>query len=203
MIPITLGKQIVNADAGDNQKVIEGAKVTLEGNRSKIVDHSGLRYLWKQVNGPKVRISDANSVIASFEAPKVPSGQDKITLKFVLLITEYSEGTGANSNKNNNNDKDSITVTVEQEPSLDNRVSHEPSNSNNNNNNNKDTPSSQHEGKVSSNDPKNVDDSDIGNHIDKEKSEDTKNEESVPSEEKTDPSETQTEADTNSGDSIS
>ena len=95
---------------------------------------------------------------------------------------------------------------MEQEPSLGNRVSHEPSNSNNNNNNNnnnnKDRPSSQHEGKVSSNDPKNVDDSDVGKHIDKEKSEETKNEESVSNQENTQPVES-IEADTNIGDSIS
>ena len=133
----SVGKTDLKADAGDNQKVIEGAKVTLDGTGSKIADHSGLSYSWKQVNGPKVRISDVNSAIASFQAPKVPSEQDKITLKFVLVITEDSESTNAKSNKNNNNnDKDSITVTVEQEPSLGNRVSHEPSNSNNNNNNN-------------------------------------------------------------------
>ena len=128
----SVGKTDLKADAGDNQKVIEGAKVTLDGTGSKIADHSGLSYSWKQVDGPKVRISDANTAIASFKAPKVPSEQDKITLKFVLLIAEDSESNGAsNKNKNNNNDKDSVTITVEQEPTLGNRVSHEPSNSNN------------------------------------------------------------------------
>ena len=87
----SVGKTDLKADAGDNQKVIEGAKVTLDGTGSKIADHSGLSYSWKQVNGPKVRISDVNSAIASFQAPKVPSEQDKITLKFVLVITEDSE----------------------------------------------------------------------------------------------------------------
>ena len=70
-------------------------------------------------------------------------------------------------------------------------------------NNNNDRPSSQHEGKVSSHDPKNVDDNDVSKHNDKEKPEETKNEEPVPNQENSEPSETQTEADTNSGDSIS
>ncbi len=56
-----------------------------------IGDATGLRYSWEQVSGPKVRIDYANSEIASFEAPNLLSGQDKLTLKFVLLITDNSE----------------------------------------------------------------------------------------------------------------
>jgi hypothetical protein len=109
-----LGRKIdLKADAGQNQVVIEGNAVTLDGTKSKIGENSGLSYMWKQVGGPKVRIVGSNSPIASFEAPKVSLAKDKLTLKFVLLITDESDGTG-----HNNNDKDGITVVVKHDPSL-------------------------------------------------------------------------------------
>ena len=87
------------ADAGQNQEVIEGTQVTLDGTKSRIGEDSGLRYSWKQVSGPKVKIVDENMPIASFEAPKVSSDRDKLTLKFVLLITGDSNNDGRNSIK--------------------------------------------------------------------------------------------------------
>ena len=92
--------------------MIEEATVTLDGTNSKIGDDSGrLSYSWKQIGGPKVTIVDANTAIASFETPKVSSAGDKLTLKFLLSITDDSDGAGRN------NDKDSVTVIVKQEPS--------------------------------------------------------------------------------------
>ena len=87
------------ADAGQNQEVIEGTKVTLDGTKTRTGEDSGLRYSWKQVSGPKVKIVDENMAIASFEAPKVSSDRDKLTLKFVLLITSDSGNDGRNSIK--------------------------------------------------------------------------------------------------------
>jgi hypothetical protein len=48
-------------------------------------------------SGPKVKIADENMAIASFKAPKVSSVRDKLTLKFVLLITSDSGNDGRNS----------------------------------------------------------------------------------------------------------
>ena len=105
------GKKIEpKADAGKNQEVIAGAMVTLDGTNSKIGDNSGrLSYSWKQIGGPKVMIVDANTAIASFEAPKVSSAGDKLTLKFVPLIADGSDISGRN------NDKDSVTIMVKQD----------------------------------------------------------------------------------------
>ena len=89
------------ADAGQNQEVIEGTRVTLDGTKTRIGEDSGLRYSWEQVSGPKVKIVDENMAIASFEAPKVSSDRDKLTLKFVLLITSDSGNDGRNSINNN------------------------------------------------------------------------------------------------------
>ena len=51
--------------------MIEGFRVTLDGTKSKIgAEGAENSYSWKQVDGPKVRIIDANKAIASFEAPK-------------------------------------------------------------------------------------------------------------------------------------
>ena len=106
------GKKIdLKADAGQNQVVIEGNTVTLDGTKSKIGENSGLSYTWKQVGGPKVRIVGSNTPIASFEAPKVSLAKDKLTLKFVLLITD-------GQSLGHNNDKDTITVVVKHDPSV-------------------------------------------------------------------------------------
>ena len=98
------------ADAGQNQEVIEGFRVTLDGTKSKIgAEGAGISYSWKQVGGPKVRIIDANTAIASFEAPKISSAEDKLTLKFVLSIAD---------SLGRNNDKDTVTVVVKHDPSV-------------------------------------------------------------------------------------
>ena len=115
-------KKDPKADAGDKQKVIEGTQVTLDGTESKSQESSRLSYSWKQSNGPKVRILDANSAIASFETPKVPSGRDEITLKFVLVVSDNSDI----NKRNSNNDKDNVIVIVREVPSLDHRIDESP-----------------------------------------------------------------------------
>ena len=44
------------ADAGQNQEVIEGTRVTLDGTKTRTGEDNGLRYSWEQVSGPKVKI---------------------------------------------------------------------------------------------------------------------------------------------------
>jgi hypothetical protein len=161
-------KVVPKADAGHNQEVIEGTKVTLDGTRTKIGEDSGLRYSWEQVSGPKVKIVDENMAIASFEAPKVLSDRDKLTLKFVLLITGESGNDGRNSINNN---KDSVIVIVKQDP-LSGRNVELPSSIEN-----KDRSSSQDKEKVHSSDTKDLENSDSGKLNDNGKPEETKTEE--------------------------
>ena len=177
------------ADAGQNQEVIEGTSAALDGTNSKIgEDSSGLRYSWKQVGGPKVKIVDANTATASFEAPpKISSARDNLILKFVLLITD---STGRNNNK------DSVSVVVKQEPSPSQKVELSSST-----NDKKDRSSSQAEDKVHSNDGQ-VGSNSGSKHNDNGKSEETKHEESALELDSTAPIET-THVNTNNSDGTS
>ena len=83
--------------------------------------------------------------------PKVSSAGDKLTLKFVLLITDGSDSFGRN------NDKDSVTVIVKQEHSLSHMVD-----SSSSTNNNKDSAPSRAEDKPHANDDQVVDNNDGG-----------------------------------------
>ena len=184
-------KVVPKADAGQNQEVIEGTKVTLDGTKTRIGEDSGLRYSWEQVSGPKVKIADENMAIASFEAPKVSSDRDKLTLKFVLLITGDSGNDGRNSINNNN--KDSVIVIVKQDPLSGHNVEL-PSSIDN-----KDRSSSQDKDKVHSSDAKDLENSDSSKDNDNGKPEETKNVESAPQADITSPIES-TQVDANNGD---
>ena len=181
------GRKIdLKADAGQNQVVIEGNTVTLDGTKSKIGENSGLSYTWKQVGGPKVRIVGSNTPIASFEAPKVSLAKDKLTLKFVLLITDESDSTG-----HHNNDKDGITVVVKHDPSLSQKAELSSST------NNKDRSSSQDVNKDNSNNDPIVDNSHGSINDADGRSEQTKNEESGTQPESLAPPNETTQADAN------
>ena len=80
------GRKIdLKADAGQNQVVIEGNTVTLDGTKSKIGENSGLSYTWKQVGGPKVRIIGSNTPIASFEAPKISFSRRQTNIEICAI----------------------------------------------------------------------------------------------------------------------
>jgi hypothetical protein len=161
------------ADAGHNQKVIEGTKVTLDGTESKLQsEYRGLSYSWEQTNGPKVRILGAKSAVASFEAPKVPSGRDELALKFVLLVTDDSDS----NKRNSNNDKDSVIVIVKGGTLLDRRGDHE-SSTHQSSPDNKARSSTHAEDKS----PKDINDSNGSVNNDSNSANDTKNEKSIKS----------------------
>ena len=185
-----LGKKIdLKADAGQNQVVIEGNTVTLDGTNSKIGENSGLSYTWKQVGGPKVRIDGSNTPIASFEAPKVSLAKDKLKLKFVLSIAD---------SLGRNNDKDTLTVVVKHDPSVSPIVD---SPSSTNNNDNKDRTASHAERNGHSNNDQVVDNGDNSKPNVNGKSEEIQNEEFVPSTDNKEPAQS-TEATTDTTNSI-
>jgi len=74
------------ADAGKEQTVNAGETVTLDGKNS-LADVYGeiKKYNWKQVKGTKVKLTDKNSVQATFVAPTVTK---KIKLVFRLKTVE-------------------------------------------------------------------------------------------------------------------
>jgi chitinase len=85
------------ANAGSDQTVQPGARVTLSGAKSTDPDASISFYAWQQTSGPAVTLTGANSVIATFTAPS-----RKGTLTFQLTVTDQFGLTAT----------DNVTITV-------------------------------------------------------------------------------------------
>jgi hypothetical protein len=73
--------------AGPDQNVEEGVEVTLDGSASYDVDDGIYAYLWTQIGGPGVGLSDISSVMPIFTSPTID--QDGEALLFELRITDY------------------------------------------------------------------------------------------------------------------
>jgi hypothetical protein len=73
------------ADAGANQTVKAGSKVTVSGLNSRDAEGEALYYSWSQVRGSKIPLLDVNSAEASFLAPIV---SEKRTYRFKLRVTD-------------------------------------------------------------------------------------------------------------------
>jgi hypothetical protein len=74
------------ADAGPDQDVEEETLVILDGSNSFDPDDGIKSYLWKQIAGPSVSLSNPETVQPTFEAPNVVGS---ISLKFELTVTDY------------------------------------------------------------------------------------------------------------------
>jgi hypothetical protein len=74
------------ANAGPDQTVNEGEKVTLDGTGSTDPDDVIVSYLWEQLDGPEVTLTGANTFLASFTAPNV--GPSVKVLTFQLTVTD-------------------------------------------------------------------------------------------------------------------
>jgi len=74
------------ADAGPDQNVDEQATVTLDGSNSSDPDDGIESYLWKQILGPSVSLSDPEAVQPTFLAPEV--GPDGLSFTFELTVTD-------------------------------------------------------------------------------------------------------------------
>jgi chitinase len=74
------------AEAGANQSVTSGDRVTLDGSGSFDLDGDSLTYTWIQTNGPTVELSGANSVQCSFTAPD--PGADSSVMIFELNVSD-------------------------------------------------------------------------------------------------------------------
>ena len=80
--------RLPSANAGRNQAVDAGTRVTLDGGMSSDPDGMIAGYRWGQVEGPTVFLPDPYQVSVSFDAPAVDSA---VTLRFQLTVTD-SEG---------------------------------------------------------------------------------------------------------------
>ena len=87
------------AEAGADQRVNEGATVTLDASASSASGGSIAAYQWAQIDGAEVALSNAATALASFTAPQVDSD---INLIFRLTVT----------NTNGAIDTDSIVITI-------------------------------------------------------------------------------------------
>jgi hypothetical protein len=83
---------IIIANAGPNQKVKEGKKVTLDGSDSssastnqKDDSSTELNFLWKQIAGKSVKLSHIDTAKAKFKAPHV---KKTTKLKFKLTVDD-------------------------------------------------------------------------------------------------------------------
>jgi hypothetical protein len=74
------------ADAGPNQAVDEGKKVVLDGSNSTDPEGGELLYLWSQVAGPSVTLSNTQAAKPTFTAPDVGPGGASLT--FRLTVTD-------------------------------------------------------------------------------------------------------------------
>lgn len=74
------------ADAGPNQVVGEGETVLLDGSGSNDPDGDEILYVWKQVRGTCVHLSNAAEMQPTFTAPAV--GADGESFVFELIVTD-------------------------------------------------------------------------------------------------------------------
>ena len=77
----TDGNQIPHADAGEDQAVDQGVLVTLDGSNSSDADGTIVGYIWEQVEGTQVDLSDYEEPIITFTAPN-----ENATLLFKLTV---------------------------------------------------------------------------------------------------------------------
>jgi uncharacterized repeat protein (TIGR01451 family) len=74
-------------NAGPDQSVIQGQKVTLMGMVMDADPGQTLTFVWMQTSGPGVTLTMANTLMPMFMAPAVPEGQC-VTLTFKLMVTD-------------------------------------------------------------------------------------------------------------------
>ena len=91
------------ANAGVDQIVAPGAKVTLDGSQSADPDGNAITYAWKQVGGASVNLSDPSAARPTFTAPAATSAS---ALSFELVVSDGKLNSVA----------DAVVVTVQPGP---------------------------------------------------------------------------------------
>ena len=95
------------ANAGTNQIVESGARVTLDGRGSHDIDGDIVSYLWTRMGGTGdsgATLSNTNTVQPSFVADTVATGDQNVTHIFSLVVMD-DEGMRSTANQ--------VTITVE------------------------------------------------------------------------------------------
>lgn len=81
------------ADAGADKTATEGTNVELAGRASDI-DGTITSFLWTQIDGPAVQLTDHQTASASFMAPEVDQPE---TLRFELTVTDNDGATATDT----------------------------------------------------------------------------------------------------------
>lgn len=92
VVNVTWLNQPPVADAGADQVVFPGERVTLDGSASWDSDDGIAAYRWRQVSGPPVSLSGAHRAVASFRVPKDWGAE---VLVFELTVTDHGGLQGA------------------------------------------------------------------------------------------------------------
>ena len=87
LVNVTWLNEPPEADAGPDQTVNEGIVATLDGTSSLDIDDGIASYLWSQISGPTVTLSDPTASQPDFTTPDV--GPEGASLKFNLVITDF------------------------------------------------------------------------------------------------------------------
>jgi subtilisin family serine protease/PKD repeat protein len=96
---VTVSNRPPIANAGPNRTVVRRTIVTLDGRASSDPDGTITAYAWRQLSGPTVSITNANTSQPRFTAPNVSSSTN---LTFELKVTDNNGATAT----------DTIVVTV-------------------------------------------------------------------------------------------
>ena len=80
------------ANAGEDQAVAAGSRVTLDGSGSSDADGAIAGYQWAQTAGPTISLSNADQASASFVAPETDA---PVTLTFRLTVTDDDGATAS------------------------------------------------------------------------------------------------------------
>jgi PKD repeat protein len=86
VVKISVSKQPPRADAGPDQTVHEGARVTLDGSNSNDPDDIA-SYLWTQIEGPPVTLDDPEAIQTAFTAPDVDESGAALTFQLEVRDT--------------------------------------------------------------------------------------------------------------------
>ena len=93
-------ENVPTADAGSDQTVNELSKVTLDGSNSSDADGAIVSYLWEQLSGTMVTLTNADTAIATFTAPLVGTAGETLTFQLTVIDNDSQEAT------------DTVTITV-------------------------------------------------------------------------------------------
>ena len=89
VVNVTWLNEPPEANAGLDQTVDEGGVVALDGSSSLDIDGGITAYLWTQISGPAVVLSDPAFSQPTFTAPDV--GPDGVSLTFNLTVTDTGD----------------------------------------------------------------------------------------------------------------